>query len=160
MENQFNPQEILKISVEVEEAGAKLYGKLEQQTKNEKVKGVWRYLKDQEVEHKKIFSDILNQAGEYIVYDLNPGEYQNYIRAISSEYIFTSGLIEEKTKKGFENDLEAVDFGISIEKESIFVYTSFKEYMKTGRKELIDRVVDQERKHYANLVDLKKTLKK
>jgi rubrerythrin len=160
MENQFNLQEILKISIKVEEAGAKLYAKLSEQTDNQEVKKVWDYLKKQEVEHKKVFSDILAKAGDYIVYDLNPGEYDNYIRAIAAEYIFSPQLIEEKIKQDFQDDLAAVDFGISIEKESILVYSSFKEYMKAERRELIDAVINQEKKHYTDLVNLKKTLKK
>ncbi|MCF7869917.1 MAG: ferritin family protein [Candidatus Omnitrophica bacterium] len=160
MENQFDPQEILKISIKVEEAGAKLYDKLSEQTDNKEVKKVWDYLKRQEVEHKKIFSDILNKAGDYIVYELNSGEYDNYIRAIAAEYIFSPQLIEEKLKQDFKDDLEAVNFGISIEKESILVYSSFKEYMKVERRELIDEVINQEKKHYTDLVNLKQTLKK
>jgi rubrerythrin len=95
-----------------------------------------------------------------MVYEFNPGEYQNYIRAISSEYIFTPQLIEEKIENNFESDLEAVNFGIEIEKESILVYSSLEEFMKLERKELIDKIIDQERKHYTDLVGLKKTLKK
>jgi rubrerythrin len=56
--------------------------------------------------------------------------------------------------------LEAVNFGIEIEKESILVYSSLEEFMKLERKELIDKIIDQERKHYTDLVSLKKTLKK
>ncbi|MCF7874129.1 MAG: ferritin family protein [Candidatus Omnitrophica bacterium] len=160
MENQFSPQEILRISIEVEEIGAKLYDKLSKKTDNPEAKKIWDYLKEQEVEHKKIFSQILAKAGDYIVYELKPGEYDNYIRAISSEYIFSPQLIEEKLRQDFKDDLEAVNFGISIEKESILVYTSFKEYMKAERKELIDQVIEQEKKHYTDLVNLKKTLKK
>ncbi|MCF7873024.1 MAG: ferritin family protein [Candidatus Omnitrophica bacterium] len=160
MENQFSPQEILKISIKVEEAGAKLYDKLSEQTDNQEVKKVWDYLKEQEIEHKKIFSNILSQAGDYMVYDLNPGEYNNYIRAIASEYIFSPQLIEEKLGQDFKDDLEAVNFGISIEKESILVYSSFKEYMKADKRELIDEVINQEKKHYTDLVNLKKTLKR
>jgi rubrerythrin len=160
MENQFHPQEILKISIEVEERGARLYSKLAEKTANPAVEKVWNYLKDQEKEHKKIFSDILAKAGDYMVYEFNPGEYQNYIRAISSEYIFTPQLIEDKIKNNFESDLEAVNFGIEIEKESILVYSSLEEFMKLERKELIDKIIDQERKHYTDLVGLKKTLKK
>ncbi|MCF7916643.1 MAG: ferritin family protein [Candidatus Omnitrophica bacterium] len=160
MENQFDPQEVLRMSIKVEEAGAKLYSKLSEETDNPEVKKIWDYLKKQEIEHKKIFSQILAKAGDYIVYELNPGEYDNYIRAISSEYIFSSQLIEEKLRQDFKDDLEAVNFGISIEKESILVYTSFKEYMKADKKELIDQVIEQEKKHYTDLVDLKKSLKK
>jgi rubrerythrin len=160
MENQFHPQEILKISIEVEERGVRLYSKLAEKTGDPAVEKVWNYLKEQEKEHVKIFSDILAKTGDYMVYEFNPGEYQNYIRAISSEYIFTPQLIEEKIENNFESDLEAVNFGIEIEKESILVYSSLEEFMKLERKELIDKIIDQERKHYTDLVGLKKTLKK
>jgi len=43
----------LKAEVNVEENGEKLYSALEAKAKDEKVKAVWKHLKDEESEHRK-----------------------------------------------------------------------------------------------------------
>ncbi|HIE35700.1 MAG TPA: rubrerythrin family protein, partial [Candidatus Omnitrophica bacterium] len=52
--NILSPQEILKIAIEVEENGKKLYETLEGKAKDEEVKKVWKFLKEQEEEHRKV----------------------------------------------------------------------------------------------------------
>ncbi len=61
MVNIFSPQEILRIAVKVEEKGRNLYGELETNTKNEKLKKIWKYLKEQEELHREIFQNILKK---------------------------------------------------------------------------------------------------
>jgi len=60
---------------------------------------------------------MLEKAGDYIVYESNPGEYGAYLRAISSQYIFTQEVIEKKTKEPFASDAEAINFAIGMEKD-------------------------------------------
>ena len=57
MADNFSPQEILKIAVKVEENGQKLFAALEEKAKDEKVKSVWKYLKEQEDVHRKLFQE-------------------------------------------------------------------------------------------------------
>lgn len=155
MGNIFNPQEILKIAVNVDTNGKKLYQSLEDRAGNEKLKATWKYLKEQEETHRQIFQEMLDKIGEYIVHEFSPGEYEAYLRAIASEYIFTQKMIESKINQGFSSDLEAVDFGIQIEKESILTYSALKEYILTARQGVLEKVIDEERRHLANLVFLK-----
>lgn len=156
----FSPQEIVRIAIKVEEAGEKLYAKLEYMATNEKIKKVWNYLRQQEHIHREVFQRMLNGIGDYIVDNFNPGEYDTYIRAIASEYIFTPEQIECKTKEGFPNDLAAIKFGIDIEKESVLVYEAMKEFVVANRHDIIDKIIKEEKKHLALLIDLKNSLKK
>jgi rubrerythrin len=159
MVNIFSPQEILRIAVKVEENGVKLYESFEKKTTEPKIKGIWRHLKEQDELHRKIFQEMLEKVGDYIVYEFNPGEYDTYIRAIASQYIFVPDLIEKKTKDGFTSNLDAVDFGIFIEKESIFTYTALKEYITTAQLPVIEKIIDEEKKHLIELTLLKDSLK-
>lgn len=156
----FNPKEVLQISINVETQGEKLYSLLEAKAKNKKLQKVWHYLSEQEKIHRGVFEEILKQANSYIVHEFNPGEYEAYLRAIAAEYIFTPELIQKKAKAGFQSDLEAVDFGIKIEKDSIAVYSALREYILAGKCGLLDKVIDEEKKHYADLVSLKEYLGK
>ncbi len=160
MRNTFNPQEIVKIAINIEENGKKLYEALEGKAKDRKLKIMCKYLKEQEEIHRKIFQAMLDNIGEYIVHEFSPGEYEAYLRAIATEYIFTQEIVRERVKEGFDSDLEAVEFGIFVEKESILTYSALREYVLTGKQAVLDKVIDEERKHLVDLIALKDFLKK
>ena len=153
---EFSPQEILRIAIKVEETGQKLYEVLEKRANDKEFKDVWTYLKEQEIIHRDIFKKMLDKVNDYIVDDFNPGEYSSYIRAIAANYIFTQKLIEENLKTLPSSDAEALDFGIFIEKESILTYSAFKEYIKTDKQIVLDKIIDEEKKHLVRLSSLKK----
>jgi rubrerythrin len=67
-------------------------------------------------------------------------------------------LIEEKTRVLFNSDLEAVEFGIYIEKDSILVYSAFKEYIITAKQHILEKVINEERNHLVRLVNLKEVI--
>ncbi|MBN3040738.1 MAG: ferritin family protein [Candidatus Omnitrophica bacterium] len=159
MGKDFNPQEIVKIAIEVENNGEKLYEALENKAADQKVRAVWKYLKEQETAHSKTFKDMLDKTGEYIVQEFNPGEYQAYLRAIADEYIITSDLAKKKASQGFKTDLEAIEFAIHIEKESIITYMALKDYVILSKHPVLDRIIAEEKNHLADLVELKNAIK-
>ena len=160
MANIFSPQEILRIAIKVEENGKKLYEMLEKKTSDKDARETWKYLKDQEELHRKTFQDMLDNVGDYIVYEFSPGEYDAYIKAIAAGYVFTEALTEKKTKEGFKSDLEAIDFGIYIEKESILTYSALREYVIAEKQPVLNKVIDEEKNHLVKLIILKDKLKK
>jgi len=155
MVEKFNPGEILEIAVKVEETGKKLFGALEVKAKDEKIKKVWRFLKEQEENHIEVFKDLLTKVEDYIIYDFSGGDYDSYLRAISSEYIFTQKTMEKKLHQEFSSDIEAIDFGIHIEKESIFTYSLLREYVAKEKLPIIDKIIEEEKSHLVRLVSLK-----
>ena len=160
MKNNFNPQEIVKIAINIEESGKKLYQSLEGKAKDRKLKLICKYLKEQEELHRQTFQEMLDNIGEYIVHEFGPGEYEAYLRAIATEYIFTQEVINRKIKQGFSSDLEAVKFGILVEKESILTYSALREYMLAGKGAVLDKVIGEEKKHLTDLIGLRDSLNK
>ena len=159
MGNIFSPQDILRIAVKVEENGENLYEALEKKTKDEKLKSVWRHLKEQEAIHRKTFQEMLENIGNYIIHEFSPGEYDAYLKAIVSEYTFIQELTEKKLKENFASDIEAIDFGIYIEKESILAYSALGKYVLEAKKPVLDKVIEEEKNHLVQLVLLKDQLK-
>ena len=159
MERGFSPQEILKVAVLVEEKGKKLYGLLEERTENSKLKAVWKYLKEQEILHQEIFQDMLDNSGDYIVDDFSTGEYDAYMKAIAMDYIMTPELIDSKIKESPKSDLDAVDFGIFVEKQSIITYNAFRDFIQNDKQHVLDNVIEEEKKHFVRLVNLRDMVK-
>lgn len=160
MRNAFNPQEILKIAINIEENGKRFYGALEAKAKDQRLKTACKYLKEQEEMHRQTFEKMLGNIGEYIIHEFAPGEYEAYLRAIATEYIFTQELIAKKIVGDFSSDLEAVEFGIFVEKESILTYSALREYILVGKQEVLDKIISEERKHLVGLINLKGSLNK
>ncbi len=157
MSKDYSPGEILKIAVEVEKNGKDLYEALERESQTENIRQLWAYLKEQEEIHRKVFQDMLDSQKDYLVVEFSAGEHQAYLGAIASEYIFTQDLIKKYIRKRFQNDIEAIDFGISVEKISILTYTALKEYIKKDKKGVLDKVIVQEKTHLVKLKTLKRT---
>ncbi len=155
MTNALNPQEILKIAIKVEEAGRSLYSALEEKAQDGQLKEMWQYLKEQEEEHRKVFKEMFEKSGEYIVYEYSAGEYDAYLSAVASSYVFTKELIEKKTKELFSSDLDAIDFGIYVEKESILTYSALKESVLADKQPVLDKVIGEEKKHLIQLISLR-----
>ncbi|MFA6281006.1 MAG: ferritin family protein [Candidatus Omnitrophota bacterium] len=160
MTNIFSPQEILRIAVKVEEKGKKLYEILEKKSSDKKVTNLWKYLKEQEEIHRKTFQDMLDGIGDYVVAEVTPGEYGAYIKAIASGYIFTVELMEKKINESFASDLEAVEFGLYIEKESILTYSALREYITLEKQPVLDKVIVEEKEHLIKLMLLRGEIKK
>ncbi|MEI8349571.1 MAG: ferritin family protein [Candidatus Omnitrophota bacterium] len=160
MTNVFSPQEILRIAIKVEENGKQLYEMLAKNAKEKKIKDIWNYLATQEGLHKKTFEEMLEKAGDYVVYEYSPGEYDAYLKAISAQYVFAPEHIAKKIYDGFASDIDALDFGISIEKDSILIYSALRKYIKADKQSAIDKVLFEEKDHLVKLILLKDSLKK
>lgn len=160
MSTMFNPREIVNVAINVEENGKTLYGILENKTRSEEVKKTWAYLKEQEEEHRKTFAVMRDNIGDYIVHEFSPGAFDIYLETLASTFIFTGGLIREKIKQLFNSEIEAVEFGIQIEKDSILTFSALKEYIARGKKPVLEKIINEEKRHLARLISLKEKLVK
>lgn len=158
MNNNWSPQEILNIALKVEENGEQLYSRLEEKAEDKKLKTAWKFLKEQEIGHQSRFKEMLEHSKDYFIEEFGVGDYDAYLEAIAATYIFTPELISKKTEELFLSSLEAIDFGLQIEKESILVDTALKEYVRSDKKELIESIIKEEKKHVVILSEFRKTL--
>ena len=158
MERNFSIQEILKVAIGVEENGSKLYQIMERNAQDEKTKRMWVYLKEQEKEHAGIFQGMLDKVGDSTV-DFSPDEqYSAYIKAVASEFILTQEVMAKKVDEEAGSTLEAIEFAIQVEKDSILTYSALKEYVLTKNQDVLDKIIIEERQHLAELVQLKDQL--
>ena len=151
----FNAQEILKIAIKVEENGKKFYQQMEPLAGDTKLRELWRYLGRQEDKHREIFSNMLASIGDDVVVDSADKSYQAYFDAVSQEYVFSLDLAAAMTNHPPKNEIDAINFAISTEKEAILTYTAFRDYMFTQKQAVLDSIIDEERKHLIALVTAK-----
>ncbi|MFH1459028.1 MAG: ferritin family protein [Candidatus Omnitrophota bacterium] len=157
----FSPEEIIKIAVKVEENGVDFYGQLEKKTTDQAQKAIWCYLKEQEKQHQDIFSQMLSNIKDFVVYEqYGQNEYDAYFKAVASGFIFTQRMMTDKAKEllALNSTDKIIDFAITVEKESIATFSVLLEYIHFAKKHLIEEIIKQEKDHLTQLTQLKAKL--
>ncbi|MCM8798927.1 MAG: ferritin family protein [Candidatus Omnitrophica bacterium] len=151
----FEVSEILEFAIRIEENGEVFYREMAKKIKKKEIKALFNWLADEEVRHRKIFEEMVSGVGKYEPAESYPGEYFAYLRAYVDEHIFT------KEKKGklmagkIGSTKEAVKFAIGVELDSILYYLEAKNLVPESQRETIEKIVEEERRHYLKLKELK-----
>lgn len=149
----FDPSEIYKFAIRIEDNGEKFYRKYAETLSEEKVKDLFTQLADDEVSHKKKFEDILSGIEESEPSESYPGEYLEYVIAYVDNLVFK----EEKLKSEIEKISDAkaaIDFALQREFDSIHYYQEIKKLVPEQTTDLIDKIIDEERKHVVKLTKI------
>lgn len=150
-------RDVLEFAVGVERNGQKAYAFFASQTEDERLKELWRFLESEEEAHAERFRRMLEELPGSGDAELSNDEY---LAAVASGRVFTDSLIAKKALKGLDTDLEALDFALTIEKESVFTYIAFKEYLPAYQASALDAVVNEEKRHLIQLGRLRAELLK
>jgi len=161
MGDKFNIVEVTKIAADMEISGQKFYERAAELTKDEKAKGIFLLLAEQEKGHFKLFnklhelmSEIHGIDDEYL-YDENVSAY---LKALMGNKVFKDNMLEDA--QNINSIEEAINIGITSEKNSILFYS---ELMKnsTSREVLstLEIILQEEKKHLVDLTNLLNTLK-
>ena len=130
-----------------------MYAVLENKTDNEKVKLLWKHLRQKTEAHRCFFQEVFDNIMGWFGADCNLTE-------IISEYKTTQELVEKKTSGAFSDDMEAVDFSIYVlTKEAMFVCSALRECAMHSRKSAMDKIIEDKKKSLIELMLVKKELK-
>ncbi|MCM8801284.1 MAG: ferritin family protein [Candidatus Omnitrophica bacterium] len=154
----FEPSEILEFAIRIEENGERFYRQISKRFKPKEVKETFNYLADEEVKHKKIFENMLSKIEDYQPPQSYPEEYFLYLRAYADEHIFTKEKQAQVMAKKIKNIKEAIDFALQIELDSILYYLEAKNLVSTDQVSILNKVIDEEHRHYLKLSEMKKNL--
>lgn len=151
----FNAGDVLQFAIRIEENGEKFYRDAEKAAKDEVAKQLFKRLANEEVAHKAFFQKMYEQSdcpvGEF---EDEAGEYMSYLRT----FIDGRAVFEPSAVAG--GDVKAIlDAAIQRELNSVLYYEGLKESVSDDTLKLIDDVIAEERRHFAMLSDLKRSLK-
>ena len=150
----FDPREVFQIAVRIEENGERFYREMTKKIDDEGVRELFSFLADEEVKHRQFYQSVLEQAEPFEPEEAYPGEYFDYLRSYASGVIFSQGAFE--TKLGEIGDAAAaLEFAIGVEWDSIHFYQELKGLVSESRREALDRIVAEERRHFVKLTKLK-----
>lgn len=152
----FEASDIVEIAIRIEENGANFYKFAEQIAKQEEAKKLFASLAIEEVAHKKIFESIFAKMEKYNPPESYDGEYSSYLRDyVDSNIIFTREAMDKELAK-VKDTLTALDFAIRRELDSILYYHEIKRFVPVTQHATLDQIINEERKHFSKLSEVKK----
>ena len=152
----FEASDIVEVAIRIEENGINFYKFAEQIAKQEEAKKLFAHLAEAEVAHKKTFEKIFANMDKNNPPESYAGEYSAYLRAyVDNNIIFTKEAMD-KELSSIKDTIAAFDFAMQRELDSILYYHEIKNLVPAAQHEAIEKIIEEERKHYAALVDMKK----
>jgi rubrerythrin len=155
MGSQIEVSDILQIAMRIEENGASFYRYAVQVAQEEKAKEMFRWLADAEDTHREIFREMLSKIETHPLPESYPGEYDAYLhRYADNKLIFKKEVMDAELAK-ISDTLTAIDFAIDREVDSILYYHEIKGFISQDQHESIDEIINEERKHFKILSEMR-----
>ena len=154
----FKAGDVFEVALQIENQGEKFYRYAATLTDDPKAKEVFIYAADEEAKHRKLFEAMAAKVDDdYQPPESYPGEYCNYVRAYAENLVFPEDK-QDAQFSGIKTVEDAVEFAVQKEIESILYYLEMKNFVPGSQREDVDRIIDEERKHYLRLSDLRRTI--
>ncbi len=155
----FNASEIFEFALKIEENGEIFYRKYAEKCEDQSLKSMFNFLADEEVRHKNTFQRLLSNIEKYEPFESYPDEYFLYLSAFVENTIFNQEKLSEEIEK-IKDNIDAVDFAIRRELDSINYYNEIKLLVPKEERESIEHIIKEEKDHFLKLSQLKERLKK
>ncbi|MCK4572347.1 ferritin family protein [candidate division WOR-3 bacterium] len=150
----FDAKEIFKFAIRIEENGMKFYRYAAVITDDDEMRKTFNFLASEEVRHKEIFEGLLSEVTKDTAFETYPDEYFNYLKTYVDNVIFTDKQFEE-AMSNVKDTLGSINFAIKRELDSILYYHEIKRFVQEKQHNLLDEIIEEERKHYTKLIDIK-----
>jgi rubrerythrin len=154
----FSVSELINIAIGIERRGITFYDIMARSTDNEMARGVFQSLADMERDHIQIFQGMLDEADKYQSSETPTQEYADYLQALIDSAVFSDDMITSEMATQADSDIQALELGISAEKDSILFYYQMKDIMPQPALPMINRIIAEEKSHLQQLSEIKKRL--
>ena len=153
----FTASDVLQFAVRMEEDGGRFYREAADRSEKAEVKKLFNSLASDEANHKKIFEEFLLKEDLFEPREDYPGEYLSYLHDYIDGKIFVA-LDDKSARSESGNVAKALEFAIRREMESIHYYQELKAFVSIEGQESLDKIIDEERRHFMQLSEAKKKL--
>ncbi len=152
----FTANDIVEVAVRIEENGITFYNFAEKIAKTEDAKKLFAQLALAEAAHKRTFEKLLSEIETYTPPERYAGEYADYLRNyVDNNLIFTKDVMDKQLSQ-VTDTVGAFDFAMQRELDSILYYHEVKNLVPAAQHEAIEKIINEERKHYQMLNQMKK----
>ena len=139
----FNAAEALKLARKLEREGIKFYKEFLESAKDHKVKEVFLYLLDEEIEHLKLFEKMLERE--------DPESFDDDGEGVLD--VVDDGVFALPKSEALATDLDkAIQLAIDIEKRSLSFYLEIVKHTKSEEgKNVLKKIIGEEKNHWEEL---------
>ena len=152
----FEASDIFEIAMRIEENGGNFYRYAVQVAKEEEAKEIFDWLAGEEDKHKILFKDMLSKIKTQVPPESYPGEYGAYLHDYADNNLIFKKEVMDAEMARITDTLSAIDFAIRRELDSILYYHEIKGFIAKDQHESIDKIINEERKHFKTLSKMKK----
>jgi rubrerythrin len=155
----FDPSEIFQLAVRIEENGENFYRKMAEKFDDIEVKELFTFLANEEIGHKKFYNELLKEFKTYDPPSEYATEYYEFISTYADEVMFNTKDFEEYSSK-VTDIISALNFAIDSELHAVLYFSEMKHLVSQEKRDIIDNIIEEERKHFVKLSNMKKIKEK
>lgn len=152
-------EEIVHMAVQIEKNGVAFYRSLAESSKDDKMRGLMEYLAGEEERHAATFerfSDVRDKEQLKDLYDIRYAEEASlYLKALADTKVFTDSSEAVQWAKEARSTSEILLTAIALEKDSILFYQEMRNFVRNQDRDLVDRIINEEKKHIRTLAKVK-----
>ena len=146
--------DLINLAIHIEESGRQAYEYFESRAVDEKLRSLWALLKGEEIAHARVFEDMLRALPEAGTEHAAADASHAFVRAVAASYVFTERRLAKVLLEDVCSDLDALAYGVYIEKETILTYITIKNNVPPADVPVVDRIIDEEKQHLVKLTAL------
>lgn len=152
--NIFNISEIVDLGIEKEKKRRDFYGLCAEKFNNKDMKELFTKLRDWEETHIQKFTEVRASVKELKETEGYEGELNSYMQALLDDKLYND-VSPAKFSANVKAPLDAVLYGIGFEKDAIIFFNEIINYTVDARKEVIKKLIEEEKQHIIYLALLK-----
>ncbi len=156
----FSGNEIVDIAIKIEENGQAFYLAAAERAEDENLATALRKLAEDEVEHKATFEALYKSDEDYSLDAGYNEEVDAYIKAMAAAQVFAPGKSVAELARSAKDIFEVLVLAMGAEKDSILYYSEMKEWVQPKDRDVINKIISEEKRHLKELTDLYDRLRK
>jgi rubrerythrin len=151
---------IMEMAGQTEKGGKLFYSTVAAQSKDEKLKGLFSYLADEENRHISVFEDIAKTIK--VAVDETPANWEEvelYLKAIIDSRYFLGPEKAMALARDSKTTEQAVKLALAFEKETLVFYLEAADMVPALNRPAVESLVREERAHVRRLTAFLTTCK-
>ncbi|HTP30424.1 MAG TPA: ferritin family protein [Anaeromyxobacteraceae bacterium] len=145
---------MIQFAIRIEENGERFYRNAERVAKDEHAKQLFKRLADEEIAHRALFQKMIEVTSLESETEDYEGEYMAHLRGhIDGRAVFeTDAIAGDDTRSVLEAAMQR-------ELNAMLYYDELKKFVPEKDHKVLDDIVDEERRHFAELSSIKRDMR-
>ena len=153
----FSARDIAETAVEKEKKRKDFYSRVYELSRDEKMKELFRFLKEEEEKHVAVFENLRDNLPVESHTDEYDEDMQAYMDSLVDDRLYSGIDSEQFVQKAIESK-DVFRLAIGFEKDAILYFREFLPYVTDEDKKIVENLIDQEKGHIRTLADMGKKM--